>query len=156
MKALIPLLLLAGAAGPVDHPRTYLLSVGGIPLKDTQSISSFSIETWGVSFKSICRIPPGWRIKAGSSATPNGALTGQGSQGTTWFNHGSPKELRDFVLVTLYARRQQTDIHSADGSGLVPATFNGSVTIETDDGERSLPLTYKNVTLSRASRCPVA
>jgi hypothetical protein len=156
MKALFPLLLLAGAAVPADHPKTYLLSLGGISVKDTESISSFAIQTWGVTFKSICRIPNGWRIKAGSSATSDGDLAGDGSQGATWFNHGSPKELRNFVLVTLYDRVQQRDIHSADGSGLVPATFKGYATIQSDDGERKFRLTYKNVMLAPASRCPLA
>ncbi|MGH6613539.1 hypothetical protein [Sphingomonas sp.] len=156
MKTLLLPLLLTAVPAPVDHPRTYLLSIGAIPLKDTQSIQAFSIETWGVEFKSVCHIPPGWRIKAGGSATPNGELGGVGSQGATWFNHGTPKELRNLVLVTLYDRVQQDDIHSADGSGLVPATFKGYATISTDDGEQKLPLTYKNVTLVPARQCPAS
>lgn len=77
MKLLLPLALLTVGAAPVDHPRSYLLSIGRIPLKDTESIEAFSIETWGVEFKSVCRIPGGWRIKAGSSATPNGEFGGE-------------------------------------------------------------------------------
>lgn len=156
MKAYFPLALLAGTTAPVDHPRTYLLSVASIPLKDTHAIQAFSLTTWGVEFKSVCHIPAGWRIKAGGSATPNGELAGEGSQGATWFNNGSPKELHNFVLVTLYDRVQQSDIGSADGSGLVPATFKGHATISTDDGERKLPLTYKNVKLVPALRCPAS
>jgi hypothetical protein len=76
MKVLLPLALLTIGAVPVDQPRTYLLSIGRIPLRDTESINAFAIKTWGVQFRSICRIPSGWRIKAGSSATPSGSLEG--------------------------------------------------------------------------------
>ena len=155
MKLLFPLLLLAPvAASAAEHPRTYLLSVVGLPVKDTQSVKAFSIETWGVEFTSICRIPSGWRIKAGSSATPDGGLSGEGSQGATWFNQSNPRGLRAFVLVTLYAPIQRADIRTADGSGLTPATFKGYTTLETDDGDRRVPLTYRNVTLTPASVCP--
>ena len=154
MRILLPLALFAATgAVPVDHPRIYLLSVGKIPLKDTESIKAFSITTWGVELRSVCRIPGGWRIKAGSSATPNGELTGEGSQGATWFNHSSPIELRSFVLVALYGPVQRADIRSADG--VVPATFNGHATVETDEGDRRISLTYRNVTLTPARRCPV-
>ncbi len=35
-------------------------------MKDTESIEAFSLKTWGVAFRSLCSIPGGWRIKAGS------------------------------------------------------------------------------------------
>ncbi|TCP67938.1 hypothetical protein [Sphingomonas sp. PP-CE-1G-424] len=152
MKVLLPLALLTIGASPVDHPRTYLLSIGRIPLMDTESISAFAIKTWGVQFRSICRIPSGWRIKAGSSATPSGGLEGNGSQGSTWFNKGSPSDLRAFVLVTLSAPVQRTDI-GPSGSG-IPATFKGAATISTDDGDVQRTLSYRNVTLAPANRCP--
>ncbi|NKJ03033.1 hypothetical protein FHW92_005144 [Novosphingobium sp. SG707] len=157
MKSLFPLLLLAPTpASAANHPRTYLLSVIGLPVKDTQSVKAFSIETWGVEFISVCRIPGGWRIKAGRSASPNGELSGEGSQGATWLNQSNPKELRAFVLVTLNAPIQRADIRTSDagGKGLIPATFKGYATLETDDGDRRFPLTYRNVMLTPASTCP--
>ena len=149
----MPLALVTMGAAPVDHPRTYLLSIGRIPLRNTESIETFAIKTWGVEFKSVCRIPSGWRIKAGSSATPDGDLEGEGSQGATWFNAASPRELRNFVLVTLYAPVQRADIGSPDNG--VPATFKGFVTISTDDGDVQRTLSYQNITLVPARRCPV-
>lgn len=154
MKAYLAIMLLATGAAPADQPRSYLLSVGGIPLQNTESIEAFSISTWGVEFKAVCRVPGGWRIKAGSSATPNGELSGEGSQGATWFNRSSPPELASFVLVTLYAPVQRADVRSRDGSSLIPATFKGYATISTDDGERRRPLTYRNVSLRPARSCP--
>lgn len=155
MRRIFPLLLvMPGAASAADHPRTYLLSVIGLPVKPTVSVTAFSFETWGVEFNAVCSIPSGWRIKAGSSATPNGELGGEGSQGATWFNQRNPKGLKDFVLVTLYAPVQRADVKTENGSGLVPATFKGFATLETDDGDRRVPLTFRNVMLTPSRACP--
>lgn len=155
MRALFPILLLISvAASAADHRRTYLLSIVGLPVKDTESIKAFSINTWGVAFAAVCRIPSGWRIKAGNSATPNGELSGEGSQGVTWFNQGSPKALRAFVLVILYGAVQRADIRTSGGTGVIPANFKGRATMETDSGDRRAPLTYRNIMLTQASTCP--
>lgn len=155
MKNLLPLLLfMPGAASAADHPRTYLLSVINLPIKGMVSVKAFSFDTWGVEFKSVCRVPGGWRIKAGSSATPDGQLAGEGSQGATWFSQRNPKDLHAFVLVTLYAPVQRNDIKTTNPSGLVPATFKGFATIETDDGDKRIPLTFRNITLTPATACP--
>jgi hypothetical protein len=145
---LLSLLLLTGTSPAIDHPYTYLLSVGGIRLTDGQSIKAFALKTWGVAFTSICRIPAGWTIKAGGSATPDGELTGEGSLGATWFLKSNPEELRNLALVTLYDPVQKIDV------GSVPATFQGHVTISTDPGDRKHRLDYRNITLVPARRCP--
>lgn len=152
MTLLLPLLLAASPALS-DHPRTYLLSVANVPLKAGESIERFKFATWGVEFKAICHIPLGWRIAAGSSATPEGSLEGNGSQGATWFASPSPQELRYFALVTLYSAPQRADVRSRDGSGIVPATFKGQATISTDMGERQVHLTYAHVLLTPAKAC---
>lgn len=150
MKACLPLALLLVGAAPVDQSTSYLLTLGHIPITDMESIEAFSIQTWGVTFKSVCHIPGGWRIKAGNSATPEGELDGEGSQGATWFSQSSPDELSAFVLVELTGPVQRND------SGPVPATFKGTATINTDKGDVQRPLTYKSITLVPASRCPPA
>lgn len=149
MKLLLVLMLSATGAAPSDHPRTYLASVVEIPLKAGESMESFSISTWGVEFKAICKIPGGWRIKAGNSATPDGVLEGEGSQGATWFNRSSPSELRYLALITLYAPVQRSDVPNGPD-----AIFKGTATVSTDSGERTARLTYRNVKLTPASRCP--
>jgi hypothetical protein len=149
MKLLLPVILAATTAAPQDHPKTYLVSVVGIPLKSSESIESFTISTWGVEFQAVCKIPGGWRIKAGRSATPDGVLKGEGSQGATWFNRGSPPELRHVALVTLYGPIQKNDVRNGPD-----ATFKGTAIISTDNGERKVRLTYRNVQLSPARRCP--
>lgn len=153
MRALLLPILAAAAPVPADHPRTYLLSVADLPLKAGESVESFKFSTWGVEHKAVCHIPSGWRVTAGSSATPNGSLEASGSQGATWFTRGSPPELRHLVLVTLDGAVQRTDRRSSDGNGLVPATFSGRATISTDDGERKVLLNYRNVILVPARRC---
>jgi hypothetical protein len=152
MSLALAALALAAAPAPADHPRTYLLSLAGIALKRGESIEGFSIDTWGVDFAAVCRIPSGWRIKAGGAATPDGELSGEGSQGATWFNRSSPGELRAFVLVTLSGPVQRADIR--DATGVVPATFEGHARISTDDGTRRARLGYRNVRLTPARHCP--
>lgn len=144
-------LLLAGAVPPADHPRHYLLSVAGLPLKAKDRVESFAFDTWGVQFDTVCHIPPGWRITAGGSAAPDGILKGEGSHGVTWLTGPNPPELRDVVLVTLYDRVQPHDVKS--GTGVVPATFKGTVTTWDYARERKLRLTSANIRLRPATRC---
>ena len=151
MKVLLPICLLALGAAPVDHPKTYLASVVGVPLKTGESIEQFSFLTWGVDVNAVCYVPGGWRITAGRDSTPEGEISGQGSTGTTWYRERSPKQLRNFVLVTLYAPIQRNALHQ--GTGVVPATFNGEATISDLDDEHKIRLSYRNIRLVRASRC---
>ena len=150
MKLLLPpLMLSATSVAASDHPRTFLASVIQVPLKTGESMASFSITTWGVEIKAICKIPRGWRIKGGNSSTPDGVLEGEGSQGATWFNRGSPSELRHIALITLYGPVQRTDVRNGPD-----ATFKGTAIVSGEDGERKARLTYSNVKLTPASRCP--
>jgi len=146
---LLPLMLFATGAAPSNHPRTYLASIVGVPLRTSESMERFSIATWGVKFKAVCRIPGGWRIKAGNSATPDGVLEGEGSQGATWFNRSSPSELRHLALIILDGPVQRSDVRYGPD-----ATFKGTATVSTENGERKARLTYRNVKLTPASRCP--
>jgi hypothetical protein len=148
MKFLLPLML-AATVSPQKHPKTFLVSVIGFPLKSGESVESFTISTWGVEFQAVCKIPGGWRIKAGSSATPDGVLEGEGSQGATWFNRRSPEELRYIALVTLYEPIQRSDVRNGPD-----ATFKGTATVSTDNGEKKVRLTYRNVQLTPARHCP--
>ncbi len=148
MKALLPICLLAIGAAPVDRPQTYLASIVDVPLKADEAIESFSFSTWGVDVKAVCSIPGGWRITAGGAATPDGEISGQGSQGATWYRERSPRQLKDFVLVTLVGPVQRWRI------GAVPATFSGKAVISDLDDEHEVALSYRNIRLVRASRCP--
>ncbi|MBO9576914.1 MAG: hypothetical protein J7494_14380 [Sphingobium sp.] len=152
--ALVTILALAKAAAPVDHPRTFLASIVGVPLTDREYLDSFSIETWGVTFKAVCHIPPGWRMKAGSSASPNGDIEGEASHGVTFLDKKRLKELRNVILLTLYSKVQREEIK--DGTGIIPATFSGKAHIGTygEDDEREAPITYKNLILVPAKQCP--
>lgn len=152
MKSVLPALLLATLPAQVvaqdDTPRTYLASIVDLPLGRDGALESFSIDTWGVEFVAVCKFPSGWRIKAGSSLTPNGTLAGEGSQGITWFRDPSPPELGELVLIRLSGEVQKAD--AANGQ---PATFEGEATISTDDGDAVVPLSNANVLLTPASKC---
>jgi len=156
MIVLFALSLSATAPAPVDHPKTYLASITGIPLKPGERIEGFSISTWGATFSAVCQIPSGWTIKAGGSATPEGVLEGEASLGTTWLSEASPKPLHDFVLITLYEPVQRRDVGKEGGPVYIPATFKGHALLSGDDAERKVRLSYANVRLTPASRCPVA
>ncbi|MEP9359358.1 hypothetical protein [Sphingomonas sp. KR3-1] len=150
LPLLLPALLLTA---PIerDHPVTYLASVS-IPLGPDERISAFAIETWGVRFKAVCRIPEGWRIKAGSSLTPNGSFEGEASQGVTWIGRAHMRDLQALVLIELVAPVHRKEIHDANGS--IPATFAGKAVVETRDDQREAKIGADNIQLRRAARCP--
>jgi hypothetical protein len=150
---LFAIALAAASSAPADHPKTFLASIEGIPLGPNESMDEFQVETWGVEFKAVCHIPGGWWIEAGGSATPEGSLKGRGSLGATWLNRKSLSELRNLVLLTLYAPVQREDIRDRTGDAIIPATFKGRASVYGPKG-RVIPLTYANVRLVPAQRCP--
>lgn len=145
--SLLALLLSFALPPQKDHPVTYLISVE-IPLGEDERVSSFAFESWGVQYDAVCRIPDGWRIKAGSSATPDGNLEGEGSHGATWIGRESMGQLRNLALVTLFAPVQR------EQEGMVPPTFSGHATIEDSDDSRQIPIGADAIRLMPASGCP--
>ena len=145
--------LLVAAAPAVDRPHSFLVSIVDLPLAQGESLESFSFQTWGVSFRSVCRIPTGWRIRAGQSATPDGSLEGEGSHGVTWFHQRDPAELQRFVLVTLNGPVRRRTVTDASGQAIMPPSFSGTAQISSPDRERTVPLTYRNIRLVSAARC---
>ena len=144
----------AASSALVDHPKSYLVSILNIPLMADDRITGFSIKTWGVTFKTVCHIPPGWTISAGGSATPEGQLAGDASLGVTWLESGSSPEFKKMVLVDLYSPVQRRDVRVQGGTR--PATFKGYAHLWNNDVERKVRLTWSNVELTPASRCPAA
>ncbi len=156
MNWVLAVALAAAAPAAVDHPKTYLASITGVPIKPGERIEGFSISTWGVTFNAVCQIPFGWTIKAESSATPEGVLEGEASLGTTWLNEANPKPLHDLVLITLYQAVQRRDVGKEGASVYIPSTFKGKARLWADDAERKVPLSYINIRLTPATHCPVA
>ena len=154
MNMLLPLILLASGPVLADPPQTYLVSIVDVPLRPRESVEGFALSTWGATFNAVCRIPAGWTVTAGGGLTPKGVLEGEGSHGAAWLREASPAALKEFALVTLAGPVQREAVRSADGSGEVPATFAGTATISTSDGDRQVPLTATNVRLTSADRCP--
>ncbi len=145
---------LALASQPAAPPKTFLASIRGVRLKANEYLSGFSIDTWGVEFLAVCHLPPGWSITAGTSASPDGKLSGQGSLGVTFLDPSRLSELNGLVLMTLVAPVQKEKIESA--SGIAPATFAGHAVVGTygQDGDRRLRISYRNVVLTPAKACP--
>jgi hypothetical protein len=124
----------------------------GIPLNRDEALEAFTFETWGVRFRAVCHIPPGWTIKAGGSLSPEGTFEGKGSQGITWYRHATPEDFVALVIVDLYGPVRLHDLHQHDR--VIPAMFKGYATVSTDDGDRKIPLNAGNIRLSAARRCP--
>jgi hypothetical protein len=158
--ALLALLLAttpASAEPAQDHPRSYLLSLKGLPVgKITPRLTGFHFDTWGVIFYAVCRIPSGWHIKAGSSASPDGEIEGEASQGVTNLNRQQLAKEGPLLLVKLYGPVQRKKINFKDGNGGIPATFTGKADIAGfgDDNSNTIPLTYANIRLTPARQCP--
>ena len=151
----MPLLLalaLAALPTPRDVPRTYLVSIVDLPLRADEALMHFEFATWGVRVNAVCRIPAGWRITAGGSATPDGEIAGTGSHGVTWFRDRRPAPLRNLVLVTLDGPVQPAEIRTSDG--VIPATFRGKAEISDRDDTHWASLSSRNIRLVRARRCP--
>ncbi len=149
--------IVAIKTAPVDDSKTYLASITGIKLGANEYVDGFSIATWGVRDRAVCHFPPGWSINAGSSADPTGMIEGQGSLGVTYLNGNRLSELRGLMLITLEGPVQEKDIGHDGGSFFNPATFKGHVSIGTygtDNKTRKVRLTYRNITLVPANRCP--
>lgn len=142
------LLTLPSAAAPAEEPsRIYLVSIADVALRPGERAVGFKILSWGVKYGAVCRIPYGWRIKAGGNATSEGWLEGEGTHGATWISDLS--RLRDFALVRVWGPLQWTDKPIKDG--VLPATFAG--TLELSSG-RKVRLGPRSIRLVPARACP--
>jgi len=95
-------------------------------------------------------------VRAGSSATPEGAIEGEGSHGATWLSANYASELDKLVLVTVSGPMRKQAVRSSDGTAVIPATFAGyaSISVVDVDKERKIPLILANIRLTPATRCP--
>jgi hypothetical protein len=146
------LALLPAASAGAEPERTYLASVTGIALGPNEYVDAFAVNTWGVDFIAVCHIPPGWEVRAGRRASPDGVLAGRASHGVTFLGRAHLSQLGGLALIRLPGPVQRTRI------GDVPATFSGHAEIGTygtdDDRHRQVRLSYANVRLVPATRCP--
>ncbi|WGM38860.1 hypothetical protein [Caulobacter sp. NIBR1757] len=136
-------------AAATSKPTTYLASIV-IPLGPGERVSAFNFDTWGVDVVAVCRIPPGWWIKGGRSATAQGVIAGEGSHGVTWI--GDMTSLENLMLVSLYGPVRETE--RKNGPTTWPATFKGLAALETPDTQREVALGHANVRLVPADACP--
>ncbi|HEX8308798.1 MAG TPA: hypothetical protein VF645_10320 [Allosphingosinicella sp.] len=149
MQSLFLSALLAAAAPAAEEPqgRLYLLSIGGIELGREERVTGFGIASWGVDWVALCRIPTGWRLRAGRDATSQGLIEGESTHGATRLGDLGP--LREIALVRLWGPVQARPKREA--GALLPATFAGSLTLS---GGRRVKLDMARLRLSRAKACP--
>lgn len=146
---------LAGCSPPSPPPperatagTTYLVGLTGITPTSAEGIEAFTINTWGVDIRAVCRLPSGWRITAGRGAAPDGVISGEASHGVAWIRSGDLASLDNLILVSLPGPVQPGQI------GSVPPTFAGEARLSGPSQERTLPLSASNVRLTLADRCP--
>lgn len=158
MKAALLLIALALAAPASARApqRLYLVSIVGLGIGPDEYVNEFKLRSWGVRYKAVCRIPSGWTIKAGSSATADGWFEGEGSHGATWLRAKSASELHGLVLVTLDAGQHWNPVRDSTGEIVVPTTFYGDIVI-TDgktDRERKVKMARRNFRFVPVRACP--
>jgi hypothetical protein len=145
--AMAPVLV---AAWPSSAATTRaLLSVEALAIPADRSLTAFKIDTWGVEFLAVCRVPPSWEIKAEKYEDPEGLLSGRAD------NHGERlTKLRDLFLVDVYDYQPlprgnpKSDYH--------PASFAGWIEMAAHPAERGKRTTLRaaNFRLIKAARCP--
>ena len=145
------LALAAAAPAEGENSRTFLVSIDRLQLGSQERLTEFELDTWGVRFRAVCHIPPGWRVEAGGNATQEGRFIGRGTHGVTWLGQDQPGELRDFILVEISGPVRFTD--TPVENGVVPATFAGRASISGPQA-RSVALSQANLRLRPASGCP--
>ena len=146
--ALLLSLLAAPAAEPEEPSATYLLSLA-LPVSAEARTDGFKLGTWAVDVLSVCRIPAGWRVLAGRSATLDGRLEGEATHGVTW--KGDSSEFESLALVRLWGPRRHEEIRTDEV--VHPATFAGTVSI-LDAGGGEKPLHQRQIRLTPATACP--
>lgn len=143
--------LVAGSTASAERPHSYLVSIEGIALAENEFVDRFTIDTWGVEILAVCRLPPGWEIRAGKQASPDGVLAGEASHGVTFLNRADVGALRRLALVRIDGAVTWT------GHGNMPPTFAGRASIGRygpDESRREMTLTRANIRLATAARCP--
>ena len=144
----------ASKSGP-EKAGTYLASISSVRLKQGESIDAFTLKTWGVDFLAVCNIPNDWEITAGSHG-PEGRLEGTAGHGASQLRTQDLRRMREIVLIQLESEVQKVDLR--DPTGVVPATFQGFVNVQSgwEDRSRRVKLTYANVSLTPAKKCPAS
>jgi hypothetical protein len=150
---LVSAFLAAGApalAPPSEDPQgeTFLLSIDDVRIAPGERVTGFKLSSWGVDWIALCRIPTGWRLRAGRSATPDGLFEGQSTHGVTRLEN--LQALGNVALVRLWAPLQWSDRRLPDG-GRAPATFAGTLSFS---GRGDVRLGERSLRLVPAQACP--
>lgn len=133
-------------------PRRVLLTVDGLNLPAGQTIRAFHIQTWGVEFLAVCRLPPSWRLSSEKFEDPEGRLDGKAD------THGAAlKSLSNTYLLDVYDY-QPRPRGNANGD-YHPASFAGWVDVgqvEPFDGgiRRKRTLKSDQFRMRDAQGCP--
>jgi hypothetical protein len=159
MRTRIAIAIAIAVAGQIFSVPAYagvrraLLSVDGLGLSPREAITAFHIETWGVEFLAVCRLPKSWELKSEKFEDPEGWLDGEAD------THGERlNRLSNMYLVDIYDYQPQP--RGDPKSDYHPPSFAGWVRIgnvEASDGGAGRKRTLKasDFRLKDARNCPV-
>jgi hypothetical protein len=148
-------LLAPPSAAPAAQGATYLVSIADVPAGHDELLDRFTIETWGLDILAICSIPPGWQIRAGRTAAPDGLIEGEATHGVTRLDRERLSDLANLALVRMWGPVQGGTRRTGAGDEI--ASFFGHAVLESaGGGARQVPLTLEQIRLTPAARCPEA
>jgi hypothetical protein len=139
--------VLTGASQPSAGIRRVLLSVEGVRIPKGSAIFQYRLDTFGVEFLAVCKLPQSWEVQSEKFENPEGYLSGRADIHGEWLS-----ALKEMYLVDVYDYRP---VASRD----VPASFSGWVEVGSRErfgdwrGHR-VQLAANNFRLTDAQRCP--
>jgi hypothetical protein len=155
-KALIAITLgsylMTGTAFAAD---TALLSITGISLDQRHHLTKVVIRTWGVEVLAVCHIPKVSVVSVDFDLDPGGVLTWKANSWHGELDQSALKALTSLFLVRVLD--YQKEPRGNPRGEYHPASFEGLAriaTIQEPQQEGSLPLGWRNFSLTAAAHCP--
>jgi hypothetical protein len=145
------LVLLVGPKLSFGQAQRALLTVDGLSFPSEGALAAFHIDTWGVEFLAVCKVPPRWEIKEEKFMDPAGVLSGHSDP------HRTLTKLDKMFLVDVYSYQP---LPRGDPKGEYhPASFAGWYKVFDGNGDilkKRRVFHANNFHLTPASRCPDA
>lgn len=146
------LMLLVGGKPGFGQAQRALLTVDGLSIPAEGALAAFRIDTWGVEFLAVCKVPPLWEIKEEKFLDSAGLLSGRSDP-----YHRTLTKLDQMFLVDVYSYQP---LPRGNPKGEYhPASFAGWFEVFDGNGDvikKRRVFRADNFHLTPASRCPDA
>ena len=145
------LMMLVGGKSSFGQAQRTLLTVDGLSIPAEGALAAFRIDTWGVEFLAVCKVPPLWEIKEEKFLDSAGLLSGHSDP------HRTLTKLDRMFLVDVYSYQP---LPRGDPKGdYHPASFAGWYEVFDGNGDilkKRRAFHANNFHLTPAPRCPDA